>query len=66
MGIVIERVGQQYVASVSPPHGGGATWSSEAPLPKHELIERLRGLGCHTTDIGDAFYAADPAWLQRE
>jgi hypothetical protein len=25
----------------------------------------LRSLGCHQTDIGDAFYAADPEWLSR-
>jgi hypothetical protein len=30
-----------------------------------ELVEALRGLGCHTTDIGDAMYEADPFWLNR-
>jgi hypothetical protein len=29
------------------------------------LVERLLALGCHQTDIGDAFYAADPGWLDR-
>ena len=28
-----------------------------------DLIEALRKLGCHQTDIGDAFYDADPNWL---
>jgi hypothetical protein len=28
-----------------------------------ELIAALRDQGCHQTDIGDAFYAADPEWL---
>ncbi len=35
-------------------------------MPKATLIDRLRELGCHTTDIGDAFYLADPYWLARD
>jgi hypothetical protein len=30
-----------------------------------ELVEALLGLGCHQSDIGDAFYEADPEWQLR-
>ncbi len=32
-------------------------------MSRDALIVELRRLGCHTTDIGDVFYAANPAWL---
>jgi hypothetical protein len=31
-----------------------------------ELVAALLGLGCHQTDIGDAFYTADPDWLDAD
>jgi hypothetical protein len=31
-----------------------------------DLIRELQKLGWHQTDLGDAFYAADPDWLSRE
>ncbi|MBV9050427.1 MAG: hypothetical protein JOY58_19320 [Solirubrobacterales bacterium] len=63
MPIVIEKVDDMYRARVSPPHGGGEPWSTVEPLPRDGLIEALRALGCHQTDIGDAFFAADPGWV---
>ncbi len=30
-----------------------------------KLIDVLRELGAHTTDITDALYEADPFWLNR-
>jgi hypothetical protein len=39
---------------------------SPAHLASEQLIEELGGRGCHQTDIGDAFYEADPEWLIRE
>jgi hypothetical protein len=30
-----------------------------------KLIDVLRELGCHTTDITDALYEADQSWLNR-
>jgi hypothetical protein len=30
-----------------------------------ELIEASLHLGCHQTDIGDAFEQADPEWVER-
>ena len=54
-----------YEAWVTPPHGSGTTWHTSGPVSVDELIEQLRGLGCHTTDIGDAFFEADPNWLDQ-
>jgi hypothetical protein len=35
-------------------------------MTNKELISALRERGCHDTDIGDAFYDADPEWRLRE
>jgi hypothetical protein len=61
VAIEIEKSGDLYVASVTPPHGGGKAWQSPA-LSSDALIAALLERGCHTIDIGDAFYAADPDW----
>jgi hypothetical protein len=66
MPIVIDKRDGLYTASVTPPHGGGTPWTSPRPLTRDELIAALRERGCHITDIGDAFYAADPGWLDRK
>jgi hypothetical protein len=63
MPILITRVGDLYSAIVTPPHGRGASWRTEQPLPAPDLVGELYALGCHQTDIGDAFYEADPNWL---
>jgi hypothetical protein len=34
-------------------------------MPANDLDKQLYELGCHVTDIGDAFYEADPNWLDR-
>ena len=65
MSIVITRIGELYEATVSPPHSSEGSWSSPRPMAADLLIEALRERGCHQTDIGDAFYAADPEWLAR-
>lgn len=41
-------------------------WTSPHPMTTKQLIAALRDLGCHQTDIGDAFYEADPDWLRRD
>ena len=64
MPISIRQHGNRYAAEVSLPHGS-RPWSSPEPLTVDELVEALRSLGCHTTDIADAFYAADPHWLEK-
>ena len=38
-------------------------WNTSKPLTVGELINELYAIGAHQTDIGDAFYAADPDWL---
>jgi hypothetical protein len=63
MAIVIEKQDGGYSARVTPPHGGGITWTTPQPMSRDELIAALRERGCHQTDIGDAFYEADPQWL---
>ena len=63
MAITISQLGDKYVAEVTPPHGGGVPWATEEPMGAQELVRALTARGCHQTDIGDAFYAADAAWL---
>ena len=63
MPIEIRRHDGRYTAVVSPPHGT-RPWHTTDPLPVSELVDRLRELGCHTTDISDAFHSAYPEWLQ--
>lgn len=62
MAILIARVGDLYEATVSPPHSDVA-WRSTTPMTADALVNALLDRGCHQTDIGDAFYAADPNWL---
>jgi hypothetical protein len=61
--ISIKKIDGLYSADVTPPHGGGETWSTTEPLERDQLVQALRELGCHQTDIGDAFYAGDPNWV---
>jgi hypothetical protein len=66
MAIKIRRIGDLYEADVTPPHGSGVSWSTARPVLRDELVKTLLEHGCHQTDIGDAFYEADPEWLMRE
>lgn len=63
MAITISQCGDKYVAEVTPPHCGGIPWATAEPMRAQELVRALTARGCHQTDIGDAFYAADDAWL---
>jgi hypothetical protein len=63
MPIEIEKVDGGYLARVSPPHRNGVPWASDGPQTVQALVADLRVRGCHQTDIGDALYRADPAWL---
>lgn len=65
MAIKITRAADKYLAEVTPPHGGGVPWKTTEPLGAKQLIQELTNRGCHQTDIGDAFYEADPAWVLR-
>ena len=59
--IRVEKVAEGYSASVSPPHSS-RQWSSAQPMSATEVLKRLADLGCHSTDITDALYDADPEW----
>lgn len=50
---------------MTPPHGNWQWWESREAKDATELIEELRDLGCHTTDIGDAMFEADPFWQEQ-
>jgi hypothetical protein len=63
MTIVVKQTSFGYEAIATPPHVSGAAWQSSHPMPVGELIAALLQRGCHQTDIGDAFYAANPNWL---
>ena len=65
MATVITRVGDLYEATITPPHGGGEPWATSQPMPRDSVIAALRDRGCHQTDVGDAFYEADPEWQLR-
>jgi hypothetical protein len=60
--IEIAKVPGGYVVHATPPHVK-AEWRSERPMAAKDLIVELLGRGAHQTDIGDAFYSADPNWL---
>jgi hypothetical protein len=64
MSITIWRREDKYEVSVSPPEG--PLWRSSQPMSSREILDKLIGMGCHSTDIRDAFDAADPFWTERE
>jgi hypothetical protein len=55
--------GQNFWVEVTPPHA--ETWRSDAPLSATDVLEVLSDKGCHSTDITDALYEADPTWTAR-
>jgi hypothetical protein len=65
VAINIRQAGDLYVADVTPPHAQGVRWSSPHPMSRDELVAELLRVGCHQTDIGDAFFDADLGWLDR-
>jgi hypothetical protein len=58
--IQIWRSDDRYQVAVSPPDG--PYWRSSDPMTATEVLAKLSQLGCHSTDITDALYAADPGW----
>ena len=52
--------GGGYRVSVSPPHA--EPWASTRLMSATEVLEELSARGCHSTDITDALYAANPGW----
>ena len=65
MQLQISRVEGGYLAKVTPSHGDDASWVADQPMNVSDLVAKLRALGFHQQDIGDAFYEADPDWLTR-
>lgn len=64
IAIEIEKV-EGYIARVTPPHGR-EEWASPQPMSAEQSDRVLHDLGCHPTDVGDAFYEADPScWLNQ-
>ena len=59
MTINIQKINDRYIAEVTPPHGKNSHWKSAKPMPADSLIKELLNLGCHQTDIGDAFHMAE-------
>jgi len=57
----IVREADGFTVEVGPPHSHSA-WSSPVPLTATQVLEELSRRGCHSTDITDALYEADPNW----
>lgn len=64
MPIKIWRTGDKFLGEASPPEAD-EEWSATEPMTVDELDRKLYSLGCHITDIGDAFYEADPSWVEK-
>jgi hypothetical protein len=62
VALLIKRTDFGYEATVTPPHAVAA-WETNGPITARDLLAALLQRGCHQTDVGDAFYAADPRWL---
>jgi hypothetical protein len=63
MGIAVTpQSARRYDVVLSPPHG--PDWRSPSPLTATEVLRELVALGCHSTDVTDALYAADPSWAE--
>jgi len=61
----VAKVGDLYKATVTElPWSESEYWVS-GTMQRSELIRALSDRGWHSTDISDAFYAADPEWLAR-
>lgn len=59
--LTVEKLGDRFAVEVSPPHSR-EPWCSTGPLSATEVLETLSNLGCHSTEVTDALYAADPSW----
>jgi hypothetical protein len=63
MAIEIQHVDGGYTVQAHR-SANGAEWSTSEPMTVNAIVDKLRDLGFHPFDIGDAFYAADPDRLQ--
>ena len=61
--IEIVKTADGYIGAATPP-SVKTEWRTIEPMTVKALIAELERLGAHQTDIGDAFYSADPNWLE--
>ena len=64
--IHIKRENEGYTGRITSLDGRSTYWATSGPVTRDELIRELQNFGWHQTEIGDAFYAADPDWLSRK
>lgn len=63
MAIDVAHEAGSYRVSVSPPHSS-EPWQSRGLLTATEVLEELSARGCHSTDVTDALYTANPQWAE--
>ena len=63
--IHIKREHEGYTGRITSLDSRSTYWATSGSVTRDELIKKLQSFGWHQTDIGDAFYAADPDWLSR-
>jgi hypothetical protein len=61
--ITITKTPAGYTCTATPPEAQ-TSWSTDTPEAVERIINELRDRGAHQSDIGDAFYLADPDWLE--
>lgn len=62
MPLIIKKVEHGYIAEAAY-NQANIFWKTEAPMAAKKLVRKLLDIGCHQTDIGDAFKSANPDWL---
>jgi len=62
LSITIRRSSAGYSATVTPSPNLPEAWSTEHPMIREVLIDRLVRLGYHLQDVADALSFADAEW----
>ena len=63
MAIKVTKIGDRYMAAISPPHG--RDWRSLSPVTLDELIEQANRAGVPVQDFWYAVAEADPSAVGR-
>lgn len=63
-GITVKRFDGLYSVVATSIDGRG-DYATEQPVSRETAIGSLLALGWHQRDVGDAFYEADPDWVDR-
>jgi hypothetical protein len=61
----VKKVNEDLYVAIATPPEVDEVWFSPNPLGARRLIRELGKRGAHSTDIGDAMYQQDPAWLDK-